>query len=414
MLAALEKGLEGKKWFSLIDKIWADRTLELAWGKVKSNAGSCGVDGIRIGTFEKDSSSRLLAVKKQLKEGSYQPMPVKREWIPKPGSSEKRPLGIPTVKDRTVQTAIRMVIEPIFENRFAEGSYGFRPGRGCKDALRQVDNLLKAGYRHDVDVDIKGYFDTIPHDRLMLLVREEIADGRVLAMIEKFLEQGIMDGVDLEAAKEEGTPQGGTLSPLLANLYLDPLDWLMEGLGYEMVRYADDLVVLCQSPEEAQEAFRGIERWMEQAGLKLHPDKTRIVDTTQARSSFEFLGYRFYRAKRGVQKYVRAKSLKKLREKIRKETRRRNGKSMGEIVRNVNRTLSGWYAYFKHARVEQLEEVDKWIRGRLRSILRNRCKRRGRGRGKDHQRWPNRYFNALGLFNLKETKVFDIVIASLP
>lgn len=256
MLTTLERGIKGNKWFSLIDKVWSDRTLELAWEKVKSNAGACGVDGITIGRFEKDSQSRLLAVKEHLKQGTYQPKPVKRVWIEKPGSAEKRPLGIPTVTDRVVQAAVRMVIEPIFENRFAETSYGFRPGRGCKDALRQVESLLKAGHTHVVDVDIKGYFDAIPHDRLMALVREHIADGRVLGLIEGFLKQGVVEGTNWLEAKEEGTPQGGVISPLLANLYLNPLDWLMAGKGFSMVRYADDMVVLCQSREEAERALK--------------------------------------------------------------------------------------------------------------------------------------------------------------
>ena len=255
MLAALERGLKGNKWFSLIDKVWSERTLELAWEKVRVNAGACGVDGITIDRFTKDSPSRLLAVTEQLKQGTYQPKPVKRVWIDKPGSAEKRPLGIPTVTERVVQAAIRMVIEPIFENRFAKHSYGFRPGCGCKDALRRVEELLRAGHTHVVDVDIKGYFDAIPHDRLMAQVREHVADGRVLGLIEGFLKQGVSEGTDWHEAKEEGTPQGGVISPLLANIYLDPLDWLMAQSGFEMVRYADDMVVLCRSREEAAAAL---------------------------------------------------------------------------------------------------------------------------------------------------------------
>ncbi len=222
MLAALERGLKGNKWFSLIDKVASERTLGLAWEKVRSNAGACGVDGITVGKFAKDSQSRLLAVNEQLKRNSYQPKPVKRVWIDKPGSAEKRPLGIPTVTDRVVQAAVRMVIEPIFENRFAEHSYGFRPGRGCKDALRRVEKLLRAGNTHVVDVDIKGYFDAIPHDRLMALVREHIADGRVLGLIEGFLKQGVIEETNWQAAKEEsleqareGTPQGGVICRMI-------------------------------------------------------------------------------------------------------------------------------------------------------------------------------------------------------
>lgn len=323
MLAALERGLEGNKWFSLIDKVWSERTLGLAWEKVRVNAGACGADGITIDRFAKDSQSRLLAVNEQLKRGIYQPRPVKRVWIEKPGSAEKRPLGIPTVTDRVVQAAVRMVIEPIFENRFARHSYGFRPGRGCKDALRRVEELLRAGNTHVVDVDIKGYFDAIPHDRLMALVREHLADGRVLGLLEGFLKQGVIEGTDWLEAREEGTPQGGVISPLLANIYLDPLDWLMAGCGFEMVRYADDMVVLCRSREEAIAALEKLREWMAVAGLALHPDKTRKVDMSQADSHIDFLGYRFKRSRRGrLIRLVRPKSLRKLRESIKPKTRR--------------------------------------------------------------------------------------------
>jgi RNA-directed DNA polymerase len=406
---ALKRGLKGNKWFSLIDKVQSARTLELAWEKVKSNAGACGVDGITIGRFDKDSQSRLLAVSEQIKRGTYQPKPVKRVWIDKPGSAEKRPLGIPTVVDRVVQAAVRMVIEPIFENRFAKHSYGFRPGCGCKDALRRVEELLRAGNTHVVDVDIKGYFDAIPHDRLMALVREHIADGRVLGLIEGFLKQGVIEGENWQEAKE-GTPQGGVISPLMANLYLNPLDWLMAGLGFEMVRYADDMVVLCRSRQEAQTALEKLREWMTQVGLTLHPDKTRTVDMNLADSHFDFLGYRFKRSRRGrLIKLVRPKSLRKLRESIKPRTRRNNGRSMEAIVADINRTLTGWYAYFKHVHPSELDQIDRWMRVRLRSILRKRRGGEGRGRGKDHHRWPNRYFTGLGLFCLLDAKVTETI-----
>jgi RNA-directed DNA polymerase len=409
MLMALKRGLKGNKWFSLIDKVLSVRTLEVAWEKVKSNAGACGVDGITIGRFDKDSQSRLLAVSEQIKRGTYQPKPVKRVWIDKPGSAEKRPLGIPTVTDRVVQAAVRMVIEPIFENRFAKHSYGFRPGCGCKDALRRVEELLRAGNTHVVDVDIKGYFDAIPHDRLMALVREHIADGRVLGLIEGFLKQGVIEGENWQEAKD-GTPQGGVISPLLANIYLNPLDWLMAGLGFEMVRYADDMVVLCRSHEEAQTALEKLGEWMTQAGLTLHPDKTRTVDMNLADGHFDFLGYRFKRSRRGrLIKLVRPKSLRKLRESIKPRTRRNNGKSMEAIVADINRTLTGWYAYFKHVHPSELDQIDRWMRVRLRSILRKRRGGEGRGRGNDHHRWPNRYFTGLGLFCLLDAKVTETI-----
>lgn len=408
MLAALGKGVKGNKWFSLIDKVASERTLGLAWEKVRANAGACGVDGITVERFAKDSQNRLLAVNEQLKKGSYQPKPVKRVWIPKPGSAEKRPLGIPTVTDRVVQTALRMVIEPIFEHRFHPHSYGFRPGRGCKDALRRVEDLLEAGRTHVVDVDIKGYFDSIPHDRLMALVREHVADGRVLGLIEGFLKQGVLEETGWCEA-EEGTPQGGVISPLLANLYLDPLDWLMGGLGLEMVRYADDMVVMCRSHEEAVAALDMLRRWMAGAGLELHPEKTRVVDMEPAGSYFDFLGYRFQRNRHGgLMRLVRPKSQAKLRDAIRPRTRRTDGRSMDAIVAGLNRTLAGWYGYFKHAKTSELGNMDGWVRMRLRSILRKRRGLRGRGRGRDNHRWPNRYFTGLGLFCLLDARVAEI------
>lgn len=412
MLAALVRGLKGKKWFSLIDKVSKEGTLQLAWEKVRRNAGACGVDGITIGRFEQNSQDRLLAVKEHLNKGTYQPKPVKRVWIEKPGSAEKRPLGVPTVTDRVVQAAVRMVIEPIFENRFAKHSYGFRPGRGCKDALRRVDELLKAGRTHVVEVDIKGYFDAIPHDRLMALVREHIADGRVLGLIEGFLKQGVMEGSERAKAEEDepqGTPQGGVISPLLANIYLDPLNWLMERCGFEMVRYADDMVVLCRSQEEAETALEKLREWMTGSGLTLHPEKTRTVDMNHADSYFDFLGYRFQRSRRGkLMRLVRPKSLRKLRESIKPRTRRANGRSMEAIVADLNRTLPGWFGYFKYAKASQLGGIDGWIRMRLRSILRKRRGLEGRGRGIDHQRWPNRYFEKLGLFCLLDARETEI------
>jgi RNA-directed DNA polymerase len=412
MLAALARGLKGKKWFSLIDKVSKEGTLQLAWEKVRRNAGACGVDGITIGRFEQNSQNRLLAVKEHLSKGTYQPKPVKRVWIEKPGSAEKRPLGIPTVTDRVVQAAVRMVIEPIFENRFAKHSYGFRPGRGCKDALRRVDELLKAGRTHVVEVDIKGYFDAIPHDRLMALVREHIADGRVLGLIEGFLKQGVMEDAELAKTVEDesqGTPQGGVISPLLANIYLDPLDWLMERSGFEMIRYADDMVVMCRSQEEAEAALEKLRDWMAGAGLTLHPEKTRTVDMNLADSYFDFLGYRFQRSRRGkMMRLVRPKSLRKLHESIKPRTRRTNGRSMEAIVADLNRTLPGWFGYFKYVKASQLSGIDGWIRMRLRSILRNRRGLEGRGRGIDHQRWPNRYFEKLGLFCLLDARETEI------
>jgi len=402
MLAALHVGVKGNKWFSLIDKVNRLDVLELAWAKVQSNAGACGVDGITVEHFAKDSPKRLLAVKKHIEEGSYQPQPIKRVWIPKPGSAEKRPLGIPTVRDRVVQTALKMVIEPIFEREFEEHSYGFRPGRSCHDALRRVEELLKSGYTHVVDIDIRAYFDSIPQPRLMELVEERIADRRVLKLIEAFLKQGIMEGME-SWEPEDGTPQGAVISPLLANIYLHPLDRLLAGAGWEMVRYADDLVVLCRQPHEAQEALARVHEWMESVGLSLHPQKTRIVDMKEVGSHFDFLGYRFWRGRKGnLRRFVRPKSKAKLRDKLKKQTRRGTGRSLPAIIAGINPVLRGWYGYFRQASVESLKEMDGWVRGRLRSILRKRQRKlRGRARGRDHLQWNNCYFTALGLFCLE-------------
>lgn len=402
MLEALERGVKGGKWFSLIDKVYADQTLALSWEKVKSNAGACGVDGITVERFDKQAESRLLAVKEQLKRGVYQPQPTKRVWIEKPGSPEKRPLGIPTVRDRVVQNAVRMVIEPIFERVFAQQSYGFRSRRSCKDALRRVAELLKEGLAWVVDIDIKGYFDSIPHDRLMELVAEYVADGRVLGLIESFLKAGVMEGME-SWEPEEGTPQGGVISPLLANIYLNPLDWLMERMGMQMVRYADDMVVLCREEETARKALEAVRSWMEEAGLSLHPEKTRVVKFSEPGSHFDFLGYRFWRSSKGggIKKLVRPKSKKKLKEKLKRLTRRNSGKCMHAIAKQLNPILKGWYGYFKHACQDLMREIDGWIRGRLRAILRKRRGRKGRARGRDHQRWSNRYFAQLGFFSLE-------------
>lgn len=405
MLTALVTGLKGNRWFSLIDKVYRAETLGLAWEKVRSNAGGSGVDGITVKRFEKDCPRGLLVLKEQLQEATYQPKPVKRVWIPKPGSSEKRPLGIPVVRDRIVQTSLRMVIEPIFEATFAEHSYGFRPGRGCRDALRRVQHLLDEGCTWIVDADLKSYFDTIPKERLMSRVEERIADGRVLALIRSYLDQGVMEDLRYYEAGEEGTPQGAVISPLLANLYLNPLDHLMAESGCEMVRYADDFVILCRSREAAEDALARVQAWVSANGLTLHPEKTRIVDATR-KGGFDFLGYHFERGYR----WPRKKSKDKLKTRIRELTPRRTcGWSLEQCITRLNEVLRGWYGYFKHSHYTALKDVDKYVRGRLRSVLRNRDGRRGRGRGKDHQKWRNHYFAKRGLFSLMQAHAEALV-----
>jgi RNA-directed DNA polymerase len=394
MLTALEQGVKGGKWFSLIDKVHKERTLLSAFSRVAANDGAAGVDHVTVTMFEERLEENLGRLSEDLRTGNYRPQQIRRHHIPKPGSKETRPLGIPTVRDRVIQTAVKMVLEPIFEREFAEQSYGFRPGRGCKDALRRVDELLKQGYTHIVDADLKSYFDTIPHDRLRALLSRKVSDGRVLNLIELFLKQGVMDGLR-EWTPEEGTPQGGCISPLLSNVYLDPLDHLMAEGGFEMVRYADDFVIMCRSHEEAERALAGVREWTAEAGLTPHPDKTQIVDANE--TGFEFLGYRF---ERGI-RFPRAKSLTKLKDAIRADTKRTSGKSLKAIIVALNPRLRGWFEYFKHSHRNTFGSLDRWIRMRLRSILRKRQGKEGRGRGSDHQRWPNAFFAGHGLTSLQ-------------
>lgn len=394
MLTALEAGVKGGVWFSLIDKVYAERTLRLAWRHVKANGGAAGVDHVTVEMYERDLDRHLAALAMQLRDGTYRPQSIRRAWIDKPGGREQRPLGIPTVRDRVVQTALRLVLEPIYERTFAAQSYGFRPGRGCKDALRRVKTLLEAGYTWVVDADLRRYFDTIPQAVLMQRVGERVADGRVLALLEGFLTQSVME--DLSTwTPHEGTPQGAVISPLLANIYLNPLDHHVAEAGVEMVRYADDFVLLCRSEADAQRALSEVTVWIEAAGLTLHPDKTRIVDATQ-RGGFDFLGYHF---ERGAQ-WPRTKSLAKLKDTVRAKTPRHRGQSLAVIIEDLNRTTRGWFQYFQHSPRHTFTHLDAWIRMRLRSILRRRHHRSGRGRGRDHQRWPNAYFAALGLYSL--------------
>ena len=399
MLTALEQGVKGGIWFSLIDKVWSTSNLQAAYARVAANRGAAGVDHVTVVQFAERLDENLRRLQDGLRNGTYVPQEIRRHWIPKSGSKEMRPLGIPTVRDRVLQTALRSVLEPIFERDFAEHSYGFRPGKGCKDALRRVDQLLKDGYTHVVDADLKSYFDTIPHDRLMERVRAKVADGRVLNLLEAYLKQGVLDGLE-PGTPEEGTPQGAVISPLLSNIYLDPLDHLMAGQGFQMVRYADDFVVLCRSPEEAERALQVLREWTAEAGLTLHPTKTRVVHAANDR--FDFLGYTFDRGRH----WPRKKSLQKLKDSIRRKTRRANGHSLPTIIADVNRTLRGWFEYFKHSYKTTFGPLDGWMRMRLRSILRKRAGRRGRGRGMDHHRWPNAYFANQGLFSLKVAHAF--------
>lgn len=400
MVSALDNGVPGGKWFSLVDKLIRPATLDAAWRKVASNKGAAGVDGQSTQRFAGQAARYLAELQASLADGSYRAQPVKRVEIPK-GDGKTRPLGIPVVKDRIVQTALKMVIEPVFEVQFRPGSYGFRPGRQCKDALREVDRLIKDGHSWVVDADLKSYFDTIPHDRLMALVAGSISDGRVLALLESFLRQDIMHGME-RWQPTTGTPQGAVISPLLANLYLHPLDLLMEQSGRQMVRYADDFVILCRTEEEARTALHAVQAWVTENGLTLHPDKTRIGDCRQPGDGFDFLGYRFEAGRR----LVREKSLKALRGKVRQRTLRSRGDRLARIIDDINPLLRGWFGYFQHATPGVFRLIDGFVRRRLRAILRKQERRPGIGRCEaDHRRWPNAFFAEHGLVTLQTAYV---------
>jgi RNA-directed DNA polymerase len=396
MLAALERGITGGKWHSLIDKVWEAGNLELAGWAVIRKDGSAGVDGESCKALAAHLSEITGSLSRQLREDRYVPQPVKRVWIPKPGTGEKRPLGVPVVRDRVVQTALLYVLEPIFEREFSEQSYGFRPERNARQAVERVERLLHEGQVWVVDADLKGYFDSIPQEKLLDRVAEKVADGRVLRLLRGYLEQGVMDTAKGWQPTEQGTPQGAVISPLLANIYLDPLDHQMAAAGWEMTRYADDFIVQCRSRAEAQAALEQLKDWVQAAGLTLHPQKTRIVDASQP-GGFDFLGWHFERG----WKWPREKSEQRLRESVRQQTRRTEGRAMGQIIRSLNRRLKGWANYFQGGNGNSYTRLDQWIRMRLRSVQRKRDRRKGRGRGQDHNRYPNAYWADLGLISLK-------------
>lgn len=286
------------------------------------------------------------------------------------------------------------MIEPILDHQFHERSFGFRHGCGAHDALRIVEQKLQEGFVYVVDADLKGYFDTIPKDRLLALVKEHISDSRMLKLIKLFLDQSILEEL-LEWTPITGVPQGAVLSPVLSNLYLNPLDHEMAAEGFEMVRYADDFVVLCRSEFEAEVALQMITEWVEAAGLTLHPTKTKIVDSRV--ESFAFLGYSF----RGDRIYPRRESLAKMKARIKELTPRKRSGSLKSIATELNRVLIGWFGYFRHCRWTIFKDLDAKIRSRLRRLLLKRHRKNPARLPRQH-RWPNDYFAKLGLYSLRE------------
>src|SRR2546428_8705260 len=396
MLTRLEASGPTTVWYGLWDKVLSKRNLQAGFWAVWGSQGAPGVEGQTVKQFDEQAERELEGLREELRTKRYRRQAARRVWIPKPGTTEKRPLGIPAVRDRTVEAAMRHVLEPIFERDFAEHSYGFRPGRGCREAVKRIEQLLNERRIWCVDLDFKSYFDTIPHERLLELVQQRVVDGSVLALLAQSLKAGVLEEMKGWQPTQKGTPQGAVISPLLANLYLNPLDHQMVQQGWEMVRYADDLVVLSRTKEEAEQALSFLRQWAEAAGLTVHPTKTRIVNAQS--EGFDFLGWHF----RGGKKWPRKKSLQKLREKLRPLTRRTNGRSLGEIIARANPILRGWHGYFRESHPTGLSGPDGWLRRRLRAMLRKREQRPGYGLSEaDSRRWPHRWFAAQGLFSLE-------------
>lgn len=393
MLNALSVGVRGGKWHALIDKVCSELNLLTSARKVTGKKGAAGVDRQSTEAFSEHTIAEVRKLHEQLKSRTYRPLSVRRVQIPKLGSLETRPLGIPTVRDRVVQTALVNVIEPIFDNDFHDRSFGFRRGRSCHDALRVVEGLLDTGHVFVVDADLKGYFDTIPKDRLLALVGEKISDRGVLELVERFLNQSILEELR-EWTPEAGVPQGAVLSPLLSNLYLNELDHRMADLGYEMVRYADDFVILCRSQAQAELALEEVKRFVTEAGLTLHPEKTHIVDSRE--KSFDFLGYSF----RGKLRFPRAKSHRKMVDTIRRLTPRKSGQSIEATITEINRVTVGWFTYFRHCTWNIFDKYDGMVRKRLRRQLLKRHRRNPQRLCRTH-RWPNAYFTECGYRSLR-------------
>lgn len=378
-----------RKWYSLIDKVWRMKKLEEAWRSVRSNRGSCGVDGVSIKQFESDLVNNLWTLHRLLREKRYKPKPALRVNIPK-GDGRFRSLGIPAVRDRVVQQALLRVLEPIFEAKFLDCSFGFRPDRSQLDAINQVEYYREAeGCRWVVEADIVGFFDNVDHELLLDLVNKDISDGSVLRLIRSWLEAGVsVDGAVEETQK--GVPQGGPISPLLANIYLHPFDAEMTELGYRLIRYADDFVVMCKSEEEAVSALKNVERILSKLGLSVNTDKTRIIELSD-KDGIGFLGFRIYLE----HKVPQGKAIHKFKDEVRRLTRRQQPINVQEVVRRLNPVIRGWGNYFQHGNVNWLfKGLDGWIRTRLRSFIEKKKTPVA------NYRIKNAHFEALGLARL--------------
>jgi RNA-directed DNA polymerase len=357
----VRKEQKKKKHHSLIDKVWNWKNLNEAWEKVKQNRGAGGIDEVSIEEFDQNLEQNLNEIQRMLKQDRYKPKPVKRVNIPKP-DGKQRPLGIPTIRDRVVQQALKNVIEPIFEAEFSDSSFGYRPGKSAKQAIEQIEEVRDEGHEWVVDADIKAFFDTVNHEKLIDAVAERISDGRVLKLIKSFLEADIMGQGQGLVKNVIGTPQGGVISPLLANIYLHYFDERMAELGYEVIRYADDFLVLCESEVEAMEALSHVKEILGELELTLHPDKTKIKNFSEG---VDFLGFVIHIS----HKVPRKEAVKKYKDAVRRVTRRNLPINLEMVIQRLNPVVIGWGNYFRIANVNWLyKRLDSWTRMRLRAF----------------------------------------------